>query len=45
MIKKFNEMFDDEELKNKFEIPYLQGEFIPGNPNLKLYSKRTDKVT
>ncbi len=45
MIKKFNEMFDDEELKNKFEIPYLQGEFTPGNPNLKSYSKRTDKVT
>lgn len=45
MIKKFNEMFDDEELKNKFEIPYLQGEFTPGNPNLKPYSKRTDKIT
>ena len=45
MIKKFNEMFDDEELKNKFEIPYLQGEFTPGNPNLKSYSKRTDKIT
>ena len=45
MIKKFNEMFDDEELKNKFEIPYLQGEFTPGNPNLKPYSKRPDKVT
>lgn len=45
MIKKFNEMFDDEELKNKFEIPYLQGEFTPGNPSLKPYSKRTDKIT
>jgi len=45
MIKKFNEMFDDEELKNRLEIPYLQGEFTPGNPNLKPYSKRPDKVT
>ena len=45
MIKKFNEMFDDEDLKNKFEIPYLQGEFTPGNPNLKSYSKVSDKVT
>lgn len=25
-IKKFNEIFDDEELKAEFEIPYLKGE-------------------
>lgn len=25
-IKKFNEMFDDEDLKSQFEIPFLKGE-------------------
>lgn len=25
-LKKFNELFDDEELKSQFEIPYLKGE-------------------
>lgn len=44
MIKRFNEIvgFDDEDLKNKFEIPNLRGEFDPGSSSLRTYSKKSD---
>ena len=45
MIKRFNEMFDDEEMRDKLEIPYLQGEFTLGNPNLKRFSKPSNMIT
>lgn len=29
-LKRINELFDDEELKSQFEIPYLKGELVGG---------------
>lgn len=39
-LKKFNEEvgFDDEELRDKLEIPNLKGELEPSSSNMKIYS-------
>jgi len=44
-IKKFNEIFDDEELKAEFEIPYLKGEMGEDAMRWKEVSKPSDEET
>lgn len=45
-IKRFNEEvgFDDEEMRDRLEIPNLKGELEPGSPTMKHYYVPTDKV-
>lgn len=45
-LKKFNEEvgFDDEEMRDRLEIPNLRGEFEPSSPTMKTYFSPTDKV-
>lgn len=45
-LKKFNEEvgFDDEEMRDRLEIPNLRGELEPSSPTMKTYAVKSDKV-
>ena len=45
-IKKFNEEvgFDDEETRDRLEIPNLKGELEPNSPDMRTFYHPTDKV-
>ncbi len=45
-IRKFNEEvgFDDEETRDRLEIPNLKGELEPNSPDMKAFYHPTDKV-
>lgn len=45
-IRRFNEEvgFDDEEMKNRLEIPNLKGELEPSSATMRTYSIPSDKV-
>jgi len=44
-LKRFNEIvgFDDEETRDRLEIPNLRGELDPGSPSMKQFSKPLSK--
>lgn len=46
-IKRFNEIvgFDDEELRDRLEIPFLRGELEPSSKSMTTYSKPSDLET
>lgn len=45
-IKRFNELvgFDDEEMRDRLEIPNLRGELEPNSANMRTYSLPSSKV-
>lgn len=45
-IKRFNEEvgFDDEEMRDRLEIPNMKGEFEPSSPTMKTYSLPQSKI-
>jgi len=45
-IRRFNEEigFDDEEMRDRLEIPNLKGELEPSSSTMKTYSVKSDKV-
>ena len=45
-IKKFNEIvgFDNEEMRDRLEIPNLKGDLDPNSPNMKKIYHKSDKV-